>query len=447
MTDLIKNASDSVIPVGAIVLWGAENVPEGWLELNGQTFSVTENPELAKLYPGGKLPDYRGRFPRGWAHGSTVDPDSGRAIGSLQDDTALDTTAIPTSWNGVFLGMFQPGSSWSLNSDDAGARVVTKGKERTVNETRPKNIAVMFIIKTDAVNDEVEEHLRIENLFSEIKSKGAAAQKTARENIGVDETYLKVGDYGWGASKSINAPDGPLSDYRLNSICYATSQANGDTFGNYGHHVLNVFGHPQGGYGYQFAFVVNVTRIGFREVSTTKIGAWYEFYTTKNTTKDSNGNLKGASPIVKLFMDKIELNEESEGVEMEHIGTGHYLIKGVVGFNADGAWGINNGFVIPQDHNGKNMVLIDYKVRQDGDIELFVFHQQNVDMPERFQNKRIKHFDEEGVPVYYENYEPCDVPESRWIDMRVEMPPSSIYNLKQAEAEAKREEEDTLANE
>ncbi|HGY1113656.1 TPA: hypothetical protein ACNUX9_000427 [Providencia rettgeri] len=159
------------------------------------------------------------------------------------------------------------------------------------------------------------------------------------------------------------------------------------------------------------------------------------FYSDKNTTKDSNGNLKAASPVVKLFADDIELNDESEGVEMEHLGVGHYLIKGVVGFNADGVWGINNGFVIPQDHNGKNMVLIDYEVRPDGDIEVFVFHQQNADMPERFQNKRIKHFDEEGVPVYFENYEPCDVPESRWIDMRVEMPPNSLYNQKQAEAE------------
>ncbi|MEX9949254.1 hypothetical protein AB7X11_12135 [Providencia alcalifaciens] len=156
---------------------------------------------------------------------------------------------------------------------------------------------------------------------------------------------------------------------------------------------------------------------------------------SKNTTKDANGNLKAASPVVKLFADGIELNDESEGVEMEHLGIGHYLIKGVIGFNADGAWGINNGFVIPQDHNGKNMVLIDYEVRPDGDIEVFVFHQQNAEMPERFQNKRIKHFDEDGNPVYFENYELCDVPESRWIDMRVEMPPNSIYNQKLAEAE------------
>ncbi|EPN1383060.1 hypothetical protein ACTVJQ_004211 [Providencia stuartii] len=174
-------------------------------------------------------------------------------------------------------------------------------------------------------------------------------------------------------------------------------------------------------------------------VDTTTI--WKEVYSTANTTKDSNGNLKAASPIVKVFADHIETNDESEGVEMEHLGVGHYLIKGVVGFNADGAWGINNGFVIPQDHNGKNIVLIDYEVKPDGDIELFVFHNQNIDMPERFQNKRIKYIDKDGNPVYYENYEPCDVPESRWIDMRVEMPSNSIYNLKQAEAERLAKEE------
>ncbi|MDE8771654.1 hypothetical protein PZS07_19650, partial [Providencia thailandensis] len=182
-----------------------------------------------------------------------------------------------------------------------------------------------------------------------------------------------------------------------------------------------------------------------RTCSTGKAGAVltsiHTVYSAANTTKDSNGNLKAASPIVKVFAEHIETNDEAEGVTMQKLGIGHYLIKGVVGFNADGVWGINNGFVIPQDHNGKNMVLIDYKVRPDGDIEVFVFHQQNADLPERFQNKRIKHFDKDGNPVYYENYEPCDVPESRWIDMRVEMPPNSIYNLKQAEAERLAKEE------
>ncbi|EOE1542413.1 hypothetical protein ACJ9E6_000387 [Providencia rettgeri] len=256
---------------------------------------------------------------------------------------------------------------------------------------------------------------------------------TLQEKSGV---LMHIGDGGWMSESGYGLPAtiSKLSDYRANSVGYAYSATQTDLFKSSNHHFLNIFGYSTRAYGNQLAFTLD-ERIGYRCIMNNVVGPWYDFYTTKNTTKDSNGNLKAASPIVKLFADDIELNDESEGVEMEHLGVGHYLIKGVVGFNADGTWGINNGFVIPQDHNGKNMVLIDYEVRPDGDIEVFVFHQQNADMPERFQNKRIKHFNEEGVPVYFENYEPCDVPESRWIDMRVEMPPNSLYNQKQAEAQ------------
>ncbi|HEM8865445.1 TPA: hypothetical protein U2R11_002687 [Providencia stuartii] len=253
-------------------------------------------------------------------------------------------------------------------------------------------------------------------------------------------TLMQVGDYGIG-----------VSSYEASGV----GAKNESRFIQYGSTPTAVSeGYPAAGGGIQSSYTPSrraqlflgrtPERLYYRfsdveGVDTTT--TWKEVYSTANTTKDSNGNLKAASPIVKVFADHIETNDESEGVEMEHLGVGHYLIKGVVGFNADGAWGINNGFVIPQDHNGKNMVLIDYEVKPDGDIELFVFHQQNADLPERFQNKRIKYIDKDGNPVYYENYEPCDVPESRWIDMRVEMPVNSIYNLKQAEAERLAKEE------
>ncbi|MCG9949211.1 hypothetical protein MIB43_004660 [Providencia rettgeri] len=248
-------------------------------------------------------------------------------------------------------------------------------------------------------------------------------------------TLMQVGDYGFGSLEAARATNSQLMS-SLQSRFFKMGGGNDDNaFVNHGAGLL-------------ISYSASIRAGLFINDANGDLTVWRsradiangqirknKVYTDGNTTKDSNGNLKAASPIVKLFADDIELNEESEGVEMEHLGIGHYLIKGVVGFNADGAWGINNGFVIPQDHNGKNMVLIDYEVRPDGDIEVFVFHQQNADMPERFQNKRIKHFDEEGVPVYFENYEPCDVPESRWIDMRVEMPSNSLYNQKQAEAE------------
>ncbi|MEQ4652987.1 hypothetical protein AB7092_08250 [Providencia rettgeri] len=304
--------------------------------------------------------------------------------------------------------------------------------------------------KFDKNGGEVAGNVTVKGLLTAIDSNGKAIQvtptaiRTKTGTVWIDHvmpesggTFMQVGDYGIGSQSLYSNIDNTrpyITGFRTfdasltnainkNLIGFCLSwAANGAGRAN---KVLACEGgnaaYPNW---YSLSYTSNET-VPFTQM----------FYTTANTTKDSNGNVKAASPIVKLFADDIELNEESEGVEMKHLGVGHYLIKGVVGFNADGAWGINNGFVIPQDHNGKNMVLIDYEVRPDGDIEVFVFHQQNADMPERFQNKRIKHFDEEGVPVYFENYEPCDVPESRWIDMRVEMPPNSLYNQKQVEAQ------------
>ncbi|EPL0744519.1 hypothetical protein [Proteus mirabilis] len=250
-------------------------------------------------------------------------------------------------------------------------------------------------------------------------------------------TLMQVGDYGVGGGLTSSSEN--HTSTTISCGFYAMPGGASNPWGANGSaHILNV---RDGQYGFQIGKTTGNKSLSFRTLDNGKFSPTSVLYSTLNTTKDSNGNLKVASPIIKVFADHIETNDESEGAEMEHLGVGHYLIKGVVGFNADGAWGINNGFVIPQDHNGKNMILIDYDVRPDGDIEVFVFHQQNAEMPERFQNKRIKYIDKDGNPVYYENYEPCDVPESRWIDMRVEMPVNSIYNLKQAEAERLAKEE------
>ncbi|SUC45750.1 Uncharacterised protein [Providencia stuartii] len=254
-------------------------------------------------------------------------------------------------------------------------------------------------------------------------------------------TLMQVGDYGFGSLEATKATNSQLMSSSQSQFFKLGGGVGDDEFVNHGVGLLISYSASiRGGL---FINDSNGDLTVWRSRADKEDGRIRKnkVYTDGNTTKDSNGNLKAASPIVKVFADHIETNDESEGVEMEHLGVGHYLIKGVVGFNSDGAWGINNGFVIPQDHNGKNMVLIDYKVRPDGDIEVFVFHQQNADLPERFQNKRIKYIDKDGNPVYYENYEPCDVPESRWIDMRVEMPVNSIYNLKKAEAERLAKEE------
>lgn len=61
---------------------------------------------------------------------------------------------------------------------------------------------------------------------------------------------------------------------------------------------------------------------------------------TVNTTVDSNGFIKKASPIVKLFRDgACELNDESQGVTTERVSEGVYRVSGTLGFNADAQWG------------------------------------------------------------------------------------------------------------
>ncbi|ENU2609830.1 phage tail protein, partial [Enterobacter hormaechei] len=51
-------------------------------------------------------------------------------------------------------------------------------------------------------------------------------------------------------------------------------------------------------------------------------------YDDKNTVVDSNGFIKQASPVVKIFTDgKYETNDESEGVTVTRLDVGQYLIE------------------------------------------------------------------------------------------------------------------------
>ncbi|MEY1162430.1 hypothetical protein [Providencia manganoxydans] len=179
---------------------------------------------------------------------------------------------------------------------------------------------------------------------------------------------------------------------------------------------------------------------------------WILQYNTGNTTKDSQGNLKAASPVIKIFTNHIELNEESEGVELEKLGTGRYKLKGVLGMNSDASWGgIHGGMVIPNGINNLPLVWGSFDVLPDGDIIIetrYRKHELNerqeaerlMTYPEFLKEELVEVDTEEGkkeklLKVEREDYEYCDIPNGHWIDVRVNMPSNSIYNQKQAEAE------------
>lgn len=142
------------VPVGTIAIWGASKFPDEWLELNGSTFDKNKYPELAKLFPSGYLPDFRGVFLRGLDRNRGLDSESGRGLLSFQNDAMqriygeMRTDGASTLATGPFKVLRRDGTEWSGGRgashrfDFDSARVT-----RTAEETRVKNIAVIYIIK------------------------------------------------------------------------------------------------------------------------------------------------------------------------------------------------------------------------------------------------------------------------------------------------------------
>ncbi len=133
--------------------------------------------------------------------------------------------------------------------------------------------------------------------------------------------------------------------------------------------------------------------------------AKYFFRTSSNTTVDANGFLKNASPVVKLFADKIEPNEEAaeQPLSFEKPGIGHYLVKGSSGFAKEGWW-----IEIPTDTHGNKICAVEYQTLENGDLEIKTYK---------------KKMNEEGDIVANLDA-PIDIPnnangEPRWIDIRL----------------------------
>ena len=155
-------------------------------------------------------------------------------------------------------------------------------------------------------------------------------------------------------------------------------------------------------------------------------------YDDKNTVVDSNGFIKQASPVVKIFTDgKYETNDESEGVTVTRLDVGQYLIEGCKALNSDAAWGgIDGGFEIPTDRNKQPLIWLDYEVSADGSVLVKTYHRTHPDAPAFARNER------DGLA----DGEPVDIPAHQFVSVRVEMPVDSIWNQKQTEEALKQEQ-------
>ncbi|WP_391529086.1 phage tail protein [Photorhabdus akhurstii] len=156
-----------------------------------------------------------------------------------------------------------------------------------------------------------------------------------------------------------------------------------------------------------------------------------KFWDDKNAKPDANGFLKTASPVVEIYPDgTFSTNDESEGVEVIKEGTGIYRVLNILGYNADGGWGVNGGISVPRDNNNLELIFVDDNIQPDGSIIIETFHRQHAHLPERFQNWRLKSIDGNGNKIFYQDGETCDIPDSCCLDIRVQMPEDSLWNLK-----------------
>lgn len=139
--------------VGQVAWCAGSSPPEGWLECNGALVSRAAYAALFAVigttYGAGdgsttfKLPDLRGEFIRGWDHGRGVD--NGRAFGSAQADAFKShrhTLAAPDGGN-----VNTPYEMWTspISTQDNPTGAYTNYTGGT--ETRPRNIAMMAVIK------------------------------------------------------------------------------------------------------------------------------------------------------------------------------------------------------------------------------------------------------------------------------------------------------------
>ncbi|MBP5855678.1 tail fiber protein [Marivibrio halodurans] len=160
----IRNSQDTV-PPGAIMPYISATTPEGYLKCNGAEVSRTIYADLFAVlgtaHGNGNgsttfnLPDFRGVFLRGLDE--TRGLDVGRSILTYQSDALQDFNGwIRSVWNGggSISGAFTAYPSNSANKPDTGGNQARdlyfspiNGGARTADETRPKNVAVVFYIK------------------------------------------------------------------------------------------------------------------------------------------------------------------------------------------------------------------------------------------------------------------------------------------------------------
>ena len=148
--DLIQ-AAGVATPVGAIMMWMNPSAPPGWFKMTGISFSVSKYPLLHAYlsntsgYLSGIIPNWRNYYPVGCGTDtSSNDGDLGKKFNykTAKPHSSFKTAnSIPTGEVRTFNGA----GNTKAYSDGVAQATITGGD----SITRPKSVAIHFIIKHD----------------------------------------------------------------------------------------------------------------------------------------------------------------------------------------------------------------------------------------------------------------------------------------------------------
>ena len=158
-----KIQAATTIP-GSIIIWPLETPPTGYFECNGDPISRTTYAVLFKVigikYGAGNgsttfnLPDLRGQFVRGWDHGHGDDPDAATRTDRGDGTTGDKPGTKQSDQYKAHIHTETGGVRWPSTGTGVGSgRVIAHQANKFTGssggqETRPKNISMMFCIKT-----------------------------------------------------------------------------------------------------------------------------------------------------------------------------------------------------------------------------------------------------------------------------------------------------------
>tara|TARA_Y100000004_G_scaffold173880_1_gene212133 strand:- start:278 stop:1381 length:1104 start_codon:yes stop_codon:yes gene_type:complete len=174
-------ALPQAVPTGSVHMMATTTAPSGYLECDGTAVSRTTYADLfstiGTTWGQGdgsstfNVPDLRGEFVRGWDNGKGTD--SGRSFASSQTDqnaehnhtatttitdpghkhtTSVDNKKLFPAGGGTTISYggagSYPATVFTMDNNTTGITAATTTANQGGNEARPRNIAMMYVIKT-----------------------------------------------------------------------------------------------------------------------------------------------------------------------------------------------------------------------------------------------------------------------------------------------------------